>query len=54
MTETKYLGLIIDENLNWRSHINKIKDKVKPIIFVIKRLRNFLHNKAGNYTVPMF
>lgn len=46
VTETKYLGLIIDEKLNWHSHINKIKNKVRPLIFAIKRLRNFLHEKA--------
>ena len=46
VTETKYLGLIIDSKLSRHQHINKIKNKIKPIIFAVKRHNNYLHTKA--------
>ena len=46
VTETKYLGLIIDNKLNWHQHIHKIKNKITPIIFTLFKLKHFLHPKA--------
>lgn len=44
--EAKYLGLLIDSKLTWHSHIDKIKNKIRPIMFAIRRLRDFLHPQA--------
>jgi hypothetical protein len=41
--EYKYLGLIIDSNLKWSTHIDQIKSKILPIIGILKRIK---------YTVP--
>lgn len=38
-----YLGLIIDENLNWSYHINAIKRKINASTFALRKL---------NYTLP--
>lgn len=35
----KYLGILIDENMNWRSHIENICSRVRKVIFVMKKLR---------------
>lgn len=45
-TETKYLGLVIDEKLNWNAHITKIKNKIRPISFVLHRLKGCINNNA--------
>jgi hypothetical protein len=37
-TETKFLGIIIDESLNWESHINDLSKKVASDCYLIKRL----------------
>jgi len=37
---TKYLGVIIDENLNWKSHVSLIESKIKRGVGVISRLRH--------------
>ena len=38
----RYLGLIIDEMLSWQNHINKIKDKILPMIPAVYKFRNYL------------
>jgi ribonuclease P/MRP protein subunit RPP40 len=41
--EYKYLGLYIDSDLKWTTHIQHIKSKILPFIGILKRLRNMLH-----------
>lgn len=40
--ETNYLGLIIDNRLKWNNHINKVKKKILPYIFAMKKVRKCL------------
>lgn len=42
VTEVDYLGLAIDENLNWKRHIRLVKNKIMPIIFALKKARHCL------------
>ena len=42
VTEFNFLGLTIDEHLNWKIHIQKISHKVSKSIGVLKRLKKFL------------
>lgn len=46
VNQTKYLGLTIDRKLFWQGHISKIKNKIRPIVFAIRRLRTYLHKDA--------
>lgn len=49
LQKTKYLGLIVDDKLNWDSHIEHIiKNKLVPMIGVLYRCSNFLNNKNRN------
>ena len=43
---TKFLGLNIDEQLTWKSHINKLKAKLSSSIYIINRIKNHLPHKA--------
>lgn len=38
-TEFEFLGLIIDETLNFSAHVNKITNRIYPYIGALKRLR---------------
>lgn len=38
----KYLGLIIDEKLNWDKHIENIKNKLIPLCAAVFRIRKYL------------
>ena len=42
VTEFNFLGLTIDEHLNWKSHIQKVSNKVSRSIGVLNRLNKFL------------
>ena len=35
----KYLGVMIDERLNWKEHINSVCAKISPVIGVLSKLR---------------
>ena len=43
---TRYLGIYIDSNLNWKSHINYIAKKVKRSIGTLSKLRYYLNSKT--------
>lgn len=43
VTTIKYLGLTFDSNLSWTEHINNIKSKIIPVIFVTYRIRNYVN-----------
>ena len=40
--QVKYLGLILDENLNWNAHISSVCSKLKRYFKVFYSIRNFL------------
>ena len=41
-TYVKYLGVLIDENLSWKQHINYISTKISKGIGIITRLRHLV------------
>lgn len=46
-TKIKYLGVILDSNLNFKPHTGKIKQKLYPIITNFQRNRKFLTPKLA-------
>ena len=40
--EAKYLGVILDNKLTWRQHIENIKNKNNKGLGIIKKMRHFL------------
>ena len=40
---TKSLGFIIDDNLQWKNHINAICKKISSGIGALKRVRRFIY-----------
>lgn len=39
---TKYLGLILDKNLNWQKHINSLVVKLKKLNYLFFKIKKFL------------
>lgn len=39
--ETKFLGLTIDKNLNWNSHVDQVIKKMSSGVFALKRMAKF-------------
>ena len=44
MTYVKYLGLIIDCNLNWKKHAHEMSKKISRGIGILSKLRHFVTN----------
>jgi hypothetical protein len=40
--EFNYLGILLNENLNWCSHVNYISKKVSKAVFMLNKLKHFL------------
>ncbi len=40
--EFNFLGLTINENLNWKSHIDKIANKISKSMGILNKLKHFL------------
>jgi hypothetical protein len=43
----KLLGLQIDENLNFHTHVHQIQSKIVPFIFALKRIRKLISDKVA-------
>ena len=43
----KYLGVIIDKNLSWNDHIERVRKKVIKSIYLLKRLRSFINERTA-------
>lgn len=40
--DMRYLGIIIDQNLNFKNHILKLRNRVRSLIYVFKNLRHVM------------
>uniref|UniRef100_A0A672GUJ2 Reverse transcriptase domain-containing protein n=1 Tax=Salarias fasciatus TaxID=181472 RepID=A0A672GUJ2_SALFA len=44
--EIKFLGVLLDEQLTWKSHIDYVKTKISQTIAVLYKLKESLHNNS--------
>ncbi len=42
VAEFNFLGLILDEHLTWKYHVNKISNKISQCMGILNRLKHFL------------
>ena len=42
-TSTKFLGIIVDDQLKWKQHIDYIKNKISKSIGIIYKARNYVN-----------
>ena len=47
VTECKYLGVTLDENLSWKAHINQVRNKSLGSLYLLKRSRSFIDEKTA-------
>ena len=40
--EAKFLGVTVDENLNWSFHVSHVCKKLSKSILIIKKVKNIL------------
>ena len=44
-TKSKFLGVIVDQHLNWKDHISMVSHKISKSCGIISRIRNTLDIK---------
>ena len=54
VVETKSLGMIIDDNLRWKEHINYIYSKTKQSIGIISRTKGVIPTGSSILVEPYF
>ena len=42
----RFLGVLIDEKLNFDQHIKFVVSKISKFIFILTKLRSYLHHKV--------
>ena len=42
MTHVKFLGVVIDDELNWEAHVKHLKSKLCAAIVIIKRIKRYI------------
>ena len=45
----KFLGVLLDENVSWKTHIKCIENKISQIIGILFKFRLFLDKKSHYY-----
>ena len=43
VTETRYLGVYLDEQLNWQYHLKKLKSKITMASYILIKSRKYLY-----------
>ena len=52
---TKCLGMHLDENLNWKYHINEVNKKVSKALFSIKQVKKYYPcTVLERFIMPLF
>ena len=46
VSSTRFLGVIINENLSWKNHMEMIKQKMRAALGAVMRVRSYLSSKA--------
>lgn len=44
---TKFLGIMLDKNCNWKTHVQYVCDKLDRFVFAIKKLRETVSTEAA-------
>ena len=43
VSSTKFLGVLVDENLSWKEHIHSVTNKISRSLGIIRRIRGLVH-----------
>lgn len=48
ISKTNFLGLVLDENMRWESHINKLAAKLSSACYAIRRIKEVTNSKTAH------
>ena len=47
MKEHKVIGVVVDENLQWREHVNGVYKTISRTLALFRRIKQFLPQRSG-------
>ena len=50
----EYLGIIIDDRLNWSNHVDKIRKEITPYVFILNRSRYLISEQTAKLIYQSF
>lgn len=50
VAHTKFLGIIIDENLNWKEHVDYISKRINKFVYALQQVKNITSLKTAIMT----
>ena len=53
VSETMFLGVFVDDNLSWKSHISLLASELSKFIGIIHKPRSFSLNPFHTYTIAI-
>lgn len=54
VASVRYLGLMVDDRLNWREHVTKLTEKILSMIPYIFKIRNYITDKTKRLVYNAF
>lgn len=46
VSQFNYLGIIFDQNLNWKMHVQHVLKKINPYVNILSKIRHYVEKKA--------
>ena len=50
----KFLGVLLDENLSWKTHINTVENKISKNLGILYKARLVLNQKSNKAIIFLF
>lgn len=50
VAQTKFLGVIIDENINWKEHVDNVSKRINKFVYALKQVKNVTNLKTAIIT----
>lgn len=47
VTHTKFLGVTVDENLNWKAHVEQVSNKINRFVYALRQIKNVTNLKTA-------
>lgn len=47
VTQTKFLGVILDQDINWKAHVDTVSKRINKFVYALKQIKNVTNIKTS-------